>query len=189
MAYPIRVEVDYQEEHDRLSTALRYFFLIPAFVVLYFVQIAAAVVTLIAWFAILFTGAFPQGMHAFVGRALRWQTRVTAYAMLLTDKYPPFSGDDDPAYPIRVAVDYQEQHDRLKTFFRYFLALPAIIVAGLVGVVANLVVVGAWFVIVFTGKFPKGMHDFVGKALRWQTRVNAYGMLLTDVYPPFNGDA
>jgi hypothetical protein len=189
MAYPVRVEVDYHEEQDRLFTFLRILLLIPAFVVLYFVQIAAGVVTLIAWFAILFTGRFPQGMHEFVGRALRWQTRVTACAMLLTDKYPPFNGDDDLAYPIRVQVDYQEQHNRLTTFFRYFLVLPAAIVAGLVGFVANLVVFAAWFVIVFTGKFPKGMHDFVGQALRWQTRVNAYGMLLTDVYPPFNGDA
>ena len=90
--YPVRLLAEGQETgRNRLTVFFRYFMIIPHIIVLYFVLIAAAVVLLIAWIAALFTGSVPAGMHNFLTGVLRWQTRLTAYAGLLTDQYPPFS--------------------------------------------------------------------------------------------------
>ncbi|MBI4289294.1 MAG: DUF4389 domain-containing protein [Chloroflexi bacterium] len=92
-------------------------------------------------------------------------------------------------YPVRLEVDYPERMSRLTTFFRAFLVIPHIAVLFFVGIAQGVVGFFAWWMILFTGKFPKGMFDFVAKIFRWQTRVNAYSMFLTGKYPPFGGDA
>jgi hypothetical protein len=89
-------------------------------------------------------------------------------------------------YPVRVEVDYQGRMGRLSTFFRYILLIPHGIVLGLLGVAVSVVVSILWFVIVITGRCPRGMHGFVAGYLRWSTRVNAYSLLLTDRFPPFS---
>ncbi len=91
MAYPITVDVAFQEKLSRLTTFFRGFMVIPQFVVLYFIGIAASVLMFLAWWAILFTGKYPRSFFDFVAGYLRWSTRVTGYYCLLTDKYPPFS--------------------------------------------------------------------------------------------------
>ena len=191
MAYLIRVEVDDQEEHSRLTTFFRYLLLIPQMIVVSLVGWVASILMMVLWVVIVVTGRSHEDMHAFIAKFLRWQTRVNAYAMLLTDVYPPFSGEADAApYPVRVEVDpSSEDRDRLTVLLRYFWMIPAAIVVALVGFVASIVVMVMWFAIVITGKSPQGMAEFVGRVLRWQTRVNGYSMLLTDEYPPFNGDA
>jgi hypothetical protein len=191
MAYPIRIEVDYQQEHSRLTTFFRYFMLIPQMIILYFVGIVASILMMVLWVVIVVTGKSHEDMFAFIAKFLRWQTRVNAYAMLLTDVHPPFSGEADAAsYPVRVEIDDSpEDRNRLTVLLRYFWMIPAVLVASLVGFAAGIVSMVMWFVIVITGKSPQGMHEFVARTLRWQTRVNAYSMLLTDEYPPFSGDA
>ena len=191
MAYPIRVEVDYQEEHSRMTTFFRYFMLIPQMIILYFVGIVASILMMVLWIVIVVTGKSHEDMFSFIAKFLRWQTRVNAYAMLLTDVHPPFSGEADAApYPVRVEIDDSpEDRNRLTVLLRYFWMIPAVLVAALVVMAAGIVSMVMWFVIMFTGKSPQGMHEFVARALVWQTRVNAYSMLLTDEYPPFNGDA
>jgi hypothetical protein len=90
--YPVRTAITPQiENRNRLTTFFRIFMVIPHFIVLMFVGIAAVVVLIISWFAALITGAVPVGMHNFLAGTLRWSTRVTAYLFLLTDEYPPFS--------------------------------------------------------------------------------------------------
>ena len=89
--YPITFNAVYAEKMSRLTSFFRVFMIIPQAIVLYFVSIAALVVLIIAWFAILFTGKFPKGMWDFMVGYSRWSTRVNGYSMLLTDKYPPFS--------------------------------------------------------------------------------------------------
>lgn len=90
--YPARLSgEDTLENRNRVTTFFRLFMLIPHLIVLYLLQIAFGVVYIISWFAALFTGSVPGGMHNFMAGVLRWQTRVGLYAMLLTDQYPPFS--------------------------------------------------------------------------------------------------
>ncbi|MEX0744734.1 MAG: DUF4389 domain-containing protein [Phycisphaeraceae bacterium] len=91
--YPVRYEADYEEKRSRLTTLLRLILVIPQMIVLCFVILVAEILAIIAWFAILFTGRFPEGMFGFVRGALRWQFRVNGYFLLLTDRYPPFSLD------------------------------------------------------------------------------------------------
>jgi hypothetical protein len=91
--YPITFNAVYPEKMSRLTTFFRLILIIPHAIILYFLEIAAAVIAFIAWWAILFTGKYPKGMYDFYCGYMRWMTRFTGYFMLLTDKYPPFSMD------------------------------------------------------------------------------------------------
>ena len=99
MQYPIELNVAFPEKLSRLTTFFRAFTIIPQAFVLYFISIAAAVVLFLAWWAILFTGRYPKSLFDFTVWYFRWSTRVNGYSYLLTDKYPPFSGDVTPAAP------------------------------------------------------------------------------------------
>jgi hypothetical protein len=89
-------------------------------------------------------------------------------------------------YPITYNAVYAEKMSRLTTFFRCLLLIPQYIVLGLVGIAAGVVTFIAWWVIIFTGKYPRGMWDFVAGYARWAARVNGYSMFLTDKYPPYS---
>jgi hypothetical protein len=93
MEYPIELNVQYTENQSRLSVLLRMFLIIPHYFILYFLSIAASVVLLIAWFAILFTGKYPKSLYDFVLYFWKWWVRFEGYSLLITDKYPPFSGE------------------------------------------------------------------------------------------------
>ncbi len=95
--------------------------------------------------------------------------------------------EQEAPYPVRLEVVYSEKHSRLSTFFRGFLIIPHLVVLIFIGIAQGLVAFISWWVILFTGKYPKGMFNFVADTSRWQARLNAYSMYLTDKYPPFNG--
>jgi len=160
---------------------------IPQLIVVAFVGIAASVVLLIAWFAILITGKYPEGMLHFSEGVLRWAMRVSGYMYLLTDKYPPFSLAEAPDYPIRpFAQGRVDGRNRLTTFFRIILAIPHLIIVQVLNYAAEVVVFIGWFAALFTGSMPEGLHNFVAGFLRWETRLYGYALLLTDEYPPFS---
>lgn len=92
------------------------------------------------------------------------------------------------SYPITFGAVYQEKMSRLTTFFRLILVIPQAIVLNFVGIAASVVAFIAWWAILFTGNYPKGMFDFFVGYMRWSTRVNGYTYLLTDKYPPFTLD-
>jgi hypothetical protein len=94
MAYPVTLKVEFPKRLSRLTTFFRLFMVIPQIVVLYFINIAAGVILFISWWAILFTGRYPKTFFEFIVWYFRWNTRVSAYYYLLTDKYPPFSGSE-----------------------------------------------------------------------------------------------
>jgi hypothetical protein len=91
------------------------------------------------------------------------------------------------SYPVTFEADYVERRSRLTTFFRLILAIPVAIVLYVFGIVAWFAVVIAWFAIIITGRYPKGLYEFVADFTRFLARVTAYSVLLTDAYPPFNG--
>ncbi|HSJ15378.1 MAG TPA: DUF4389 domain-containing protein [Longimicrobiales bacterium] len=144
----------------------------------------AGVVTLIAWFAILFTGSHPDGLWRLAAYYLRWRVRAVAYLMLLRDEYPPFG---DGAYPAELVLpEPTEERDRLTVFFRILLAIPHLIILALLFVIWAFTTAIAWVMILLTGSFPETLYGFALGVLAWTTRVEAYLLLLTDEYPPFS---
>jgi hypothetical protein len=149
-------------------------------------MLALAVVSLIAWVVILVTGKYPAGMANFALGAMRWGNRVVGYYLLLTDQYPPFSLDAMAAYPVRFDGTVQiDGRNRVTCFFRYIMAIPHLIILGVLGYAVGVTVFIGWLVALFTGSLPAGLHTFHTGYARWQARSQAYLMLLTDEYPPF----
>ncbi|HEY7566310.1 MAG TPA: DUF4389 domain-containing protein [Gemmatimonadaceae bacterium] len=143
----------------------------------------AVVCALIAWFAILFTGRYPEGLRALVTYYLRWRVRASAYMALLRDEYPPFG---EALYPAELAVDaLPNEHNRLSVAFRPILLIPQVIVVWLLGIAWWFITIVAWLAILFTGQYPSAMYRFAVGVLQWTTRVEAYALLLHDEYPPF----
>lgn len=186
--YSVSVDVDPPAAQNRLSVLLRIIFAIPALFVAGIVFLVAEILSLITWIIILVTGSFPAGMHRFTGGSLRWYMRALGYGLLLTDRYPAFSTDDDRSYPIRVNGDDEiDNRNRLTTILpiRYLLAIPHLIIVTVLGYAAGVVVLISWVAALFTGSVPQGMHDFLAGYLRWNTRTYGYVLNLTDKYPPF----
>ncbi|GAA2436402.1 DUF4389 domain-containing protein [Streptomyces macrosporus] len=204
---PVRVEAALDEPLSRWLWLVKWILLIPHYVVLFFLWIAFAVVTVIAFFAVLFTGRYPRPLFAFNLGVLRWNWRVTYYShgAFATDRYPPFSLGPEPDYPARLDVVRPERLSRGLVLVKWWLlAIPHYIVVGfLTGgaggaggerwwfAYAGLIAVLAFFAVVavaFTGVYPRGLYDLVVGLNRWVLRVVAYVALMTDVYPPFRLD-
>lgn len=183
--YPIRFRADYVEKRSRLTTFFRYVMVIPLWFAAIFWGLASFVCVVIAWFALLVTARYPAGLYAFNAKALRFAHRMGAYCWLLTDAYPSFGGDDDPDYPVRIAVDAPAEHySRAKTFFRVIVGIPVYIMQYLYNIVSQFVGLISWVVIVVTGKQPAGLQDLQVMAVSYSTKASAYFMLLTERYPP-----
>jgi hypothetical protein len=184
--YPLRYDVEYPENLSRLLIFVKWLLAIPHIIVLYFLGLIAYLLIFIAFFAILFTKKYPKGLFDFVVNYYRWNANVGAYTGLLRDEYPPFSFDAGQ-YPVTLEVDYPEELGRWMPFIKWLLAIPHFIALMFVGLIAILFYIIAFFAILFTGKFPRGMFDFIVGTSRWNYRVTAYAfLLLTDEYPPFS---
>jgi hypothetical protein len=183
--YPLRFEVEYPESLSRLLIFVKWLLAIPHFFILYALGIFTSILVLFAFFAILFTKKFPRGMFDFVVNIGRWNANVSAYYGLLRDEYPPFSWDAGE-YPVQYEVDYPDELNRWLPLVKWLLVIPHVIVLMFLFIAAFVIWIIAWFAILFTGKFPRGMFDFVVGVTRWQYRVNAYLYLQRDEYPPFS---
>ncbi|MBX5469913.1 MAG: DUF4389 domain-containing protein [Thermoleophilaceae bacterium] len=182
--YPVRVAFDHQEEYARWLPLVKWLLLLPHYVVLFFLGIAAFGATLAAFFAVLFTRRYPRALWDFVVGTHRWALRVTGYLYLMTDRYPPFSLEHDPAYPVRLEIDYPEEVDRWRAPFAWVLVIPYALAAAVILRVGELIVLFAFFTILFTKRFPKGMFDIVDVVFRWQLRASSYALFLVTRYPP-----
>ena len=191
MAFPIDYEADYVEERSRLTTFFRYFMVIPQWIFGFFLGIAAIFTLIAAWFALVFTGKYPEGLYNFNSGVLRWGTRVNAYYLLATDAYPPFSISEENSYPIRVKIAPPKPvYSRLHAFFRMFTAIPSAIVAYVLLLVANIVAIGAWFVIVFTGKTSDALQNLINWGMGYHAKFSGYAYLLHEEWwPPIEEDA
>lgn len=189
MSYPVSFEVDYVERRSRLSAFFRLVLAIPLALWCYLYAIAAYVVVIIAWFAIVVSGRYPKGLYGFVAGFTRFLARFTAYICLLSDPYPPFGGSGNSAYPVRMHFDGPLEHySRLKTLFRIVLAIPIAIMRYVMNLLLEVGAVAAWFVIVVTGKLPRGLFDVMVLANSYTARSDAYLLLLTQSYPPFQDE-
>ena len=183
--YPLVFDVEYPEKLSRWLVFVKWLLAVPHWIILYALMAVAQAITVIAWFAILFTGRYPKGLFDFVVGIYRWQYNVYAYVLLLRDEYPPFSLSAGQ-YPLTFDIEYPERLSRLLIFVKWLLLIPHLIVILFLGIVYMVTLVIAWFAILFTGRYPKGMFDFAVGLLRWGARINAYYMLMRDDYPPFS---
>jgi Domain of unknown function (DUF4389) len=183
MPHPIQVVVTDDLKRNRLTVFFRPLLAIPHFFVLVLWSIVAEIAIIIAWFAALITGRVPTGLHNFIGAWLRYVTHVYAYIGILADPYPPFSGSE--TYPVDLQIAPPEPQSRLKTFFRILLAIPALIIAGVLRYLGGAVAVIGWFAALFLGRMPKGLRDVGCWTLRVDQQTYAYTSLLTDKYPQF----
>jgi Domain of unknown function (DUF4389) len=208
--YPARLDIDYPDRLDRVSTLLRIFYIIPIAIVLSLVSAAATSTTVIytsgeviekttstgggiagGLFAatalmILFRQRYPRWWFDFVLAFNRFGTRVGAYFALLTDRYP--STEEEQS--VHLDLDYPDAREGLNRWLplvKWFLALPHYVVLLFLGLGALVAVVVAWLAILFTGRYPRALFDYVVGVGRWGVRVQAYAvLLLTDTYPPFS---
>lgn len=183
--YPVTYEADYLKERNRLTTFFRYIVAIPWLIVAYVYLIAASVVVLIAWFALVILGRYPEGMYNFVGGVLRFSMRVNAFLYLQTDEWPSFGLKDDLDYPVRIHfAPPAAKQSRAKAFFRIILVIPLLMLSYLISTLLSIVAAVAWVTIVFRGYQPAAIHNALAWTLSWTTRVTAYCFLMRDEYPP-----
>ncbi|MEV5909063.1 DUF4389 domain-containing protein [Streptomyces chartreusis] len=198
---PVRLNAVLDTPLSRWLWLVKWILVVPHFVVLFFLWIAFVVVSVIAFFAILFTERYPRPLFDFNLGVLRWSWRVAyySYSALGTDRYPPFSLGEEPGYPTRLDIVYPEHLSRGLVLVKWWLlAIPQYIVIGFFlggvhlgwwtgGLVAVLTVIAA-VTMAFTEKYPRDLFALILGLDRWCLRVVAYAALMTDAYPPFRLD-
>jgi len=187
VAYPITYAADFVEDRSRLTTFFRYILAIPHFFVAGAFGIVAAFAVIIAWFSIVFTGRYPEGLYGFNAGFVRYVARISGYISLLTDSYPPFSLGEAPDYPVHLSVGPPlPQYDRLKTGLRIIFAIPVYVIAYALQIVQMVASVIAWFWILITGKQNDGLQSAINLGLSYNVKAIGYYFLLTETWPPFS---
>ena len=204
--YAARLDIDYPEKLDRLSTFFRLIWIIPIYIILSLISAVASWtvitqsgeaitrtsggITSGLFFAtllmILFRQRYPRWWFDFVREFTRFVARVSAYFVLLTDRYPSTVEEQS----VHLEIDYPDVERDLNRWLplvKWFLAIPHYVVLVVLGLIAVFAVVIAWFAILITGRYPQALFDYVVEVSRWALRVEAYAFLLvTDRYPPFS---
>jgi hypothetical protein len=185
---------------------------LPHYILLGFLWVGFVLLTIVAFFAILFTGRYPRAIFDFNVGVLRWSWRVGfySYGALGTDQYPPFTLDD-VEYPARLDVEYPGELSRLLVLVKWWLlAIPHYLIVGLFtsglvwwttdigedgnavldsgGGLIGILVLIAGLILLFSARYPQGLFDLIMGLQRWVFRVAAYAALMTDEYPPFRLD-
>ncbi len=210
-SYPARLDIDYPESLDRFTTFFRLIWVIPIAIVATLLSgTASSTATVISetgevlskatesgggivaglfgatMLMIVFRQKYPRWWFDFARELTRFEMRIGSYVALLTDKYP----DTENEQSVHLELDYPDAAQELNRWLplvKWLLAVPHYIVLAVLAVAAVFAVLIAWFAILFTGRYPRGLFDFVVGVARWGTRVQAYAMLLlTDSYPPFS---
>lgn len=209
--YAARLEVDYPEEPNRLKTLFRLILAIPIIIILLIISATAdstyvviseagetvskitttsggiaGALFLATLLMILFRQRYPRWWFNFAREFARFAMRVGAYLMLLTDEYP----STEEEQTVHLEIDYPDVKQDLNRWLplvKWFLAIPHFIVLFFLVIAAFFAVIIAWFAILFTGRYPRGLFDYLVGVSRWALRVEAYAVLLvTDRYPPFS---
>ncbi|MEN8115326.1 MAG: DUF4389 domain-containing protein [Actinomycetota bacterium] len=210
-SYPARLDIDYPEKLDRVTTFFRLIWVIPIAIILSFISASAySTVTVITetgeivdqftrtsggiagglfgatMLMVLFRQRYPRWWFDFAREFSRFEARVGAYVALLTDAYP--ATEDEQAVHLDLDFpDVEQDLNRWLPLVKWLLAIPHYFVLFFLWIGAFFAVVLAWFAILFTGRYPKGLFDFVVGVGRWSLRVGAYAfLLLTDRYPAFS---
>jgi Domain of unknown function (DUF4389) len=183
--HPIRLVVNDDLQRNRLTVFFRLILAIPHFLWLTLWGVIAVLAWVVNWFATLIMGRSPEGLHNFLATYLRYATHVRAYTLLVADPFPHFTGKLG-TYPIDLEVDPTEPQNRLTVFFRFILAIPALLLSYILSQVNQLLAIFSWFVALVMGRVPEGLRNFAALAIRIESQTYGYVMLLTGRYPSFN---
>ncbi len=193
----MKLKVKHQERYSRLELILRtlfgiFYIALPHYFILLFVGLWGAILRFVAFWVVLFTGRYPKSMFDYQVGLLKWNLRLYARLLNVSDGYPAFgiSALDEHT---SIEVTYPERISRALVILRalfgaFYVYLPHGFILMFRGMFVRILVLLAWFIVLFTGKYPPSFHNWVVGQVRWSTRVSLYMYYLTDKYPPFTGD-
>lgn len=190
-AYPATFTFDPPEKIANWRPLVNWLLAIPHFAVLYGLRVLGEVVAVISWFAIVFTGKLPESFANLQSMWMRYEMRTYTFALFMREEYPPFAfgmSPTDGGEDGRVAVNLQPtltDRNRVTVGFRLILVVPHLVALAVLGIASAVVSIVAFFAVLFTGRWPTEMRDFVLNVQRWYLRVQMYFLMLTDEYPPF----
>jgi hypothetical protein len=180
--HPVRIRVEGGLEHSRLTVFFRLLLAIPHFIWLFLWGIAVFFAVVAAWFVALVTGRVPNALHRFIAAYVRYAAHVSAFVQLIGRRFPGFTGRAG-SYEIDLEIAPPARQNRWKTLFRFFLAIPALIVASALGGVLLVIAFLGWWYALVTGRMPEGLRNLGAACIRYEGQTYAYLMLLTDRYP------
>ena len=191
----MKLSIVHQESYSRLELILRtlfgaFYIILPHFFILFFISLWGSILSFIAFWVVLFTGRYPESMFEYQVQLLRWQIRVNARMSNLADDYPSFglTAKDDH---VSLEVPYPERISRglllLRVFFGVvYVIVPHFFILFFRVIWGSILTFLAWFMVLFTKRFPASWHEFLVGTIRWNTRVTLYMSFMTDDYPPFS---
>ena len=189
-AYPVRLEFEHDDVVSRWRPLVNWLLVIPQFVVVYLLAIVERALAILSFFFVLFTTRIPDSIFDFRVMTYRYQWRVMSFAFFMRDEYPPFAFDLGPvgltSDTARVTIERPGAMNRWLPLVKWLLAIPHYIVLAVLGLAVAVVWMITFFAVIITGRYPRGLRDFVVGVARWALRVNAYVLFMTDAYPPFS---
>jgi hypothetical protein len=190
MAYPIALEIDYVERHNRLTTLLRWPLAFCYQFLFGFYAFPVLVAVVLGWLSLLFGDRWPARPYRLCIRFLRCWTQLYAYTTLATDRRPSLRGEDEDSHPVRLRVQESRQpYNRLKVACWVFYALPVSLAGFLMLAYAGFAGYASWFMIILTDRQPQALFEATRRGLTYWTRATALAYLLVDRYPPPSADA
>ncbi|HEX4745601.1 MAG TPA: DUF4389 domain-containing protein [Gaiellaceae bacterium] len=180
--HPVRLVVADELVRPRVTVLFRFFLAIPHFVWITLWSLAVVFVAFAAWLVALVIGRVPDALHRFLAAYIRYATHLIAFLYLVGRRFPGFTGRAG-SYGIDLEIDGPERQSRLRTLFRLFLAVPALVLGSALGGVALVIALLAWWYALVTGRMPEGMRNLAAACLRYSAQTYAYLLLVTSRYP------
>ncbi|TMK40090.1 MAG: DUF4389 domain-containing protein [Actinobacteria bacterium] len=184
--YPVQLEIDYTRKHSRIMLFLRLLLVIPHLVVLTVLYVISSILTLVAAVAVLITRHYPKGIFNFNVGVARYGWRVTAYMLMLTDRFPPFALTAHEKYPVRFRIEYPGSVARWRVLFAWLVALPVLLIVYVLMAVLEILTFLVFFILLITARYPKGLFGLNVGILRLNARAGAYAGFMCTQYPPFD---
>lgn len=176
-------------ERSRVTVFFRGILWFPHYVTLLFYGIGYVFAVMFAWFAIVVTGKYPQGLYDFNVKVLKYYARLSSYLYLQVDQYPPFGLGDHPEYPTQLHIGpAKQEYSRVKALFRVVLGVPVVLINYAMFLVLGVMAVMVWFAGVILGKTPEGLHGPLNLGLSYYARAAAYFALVTEDWPAMTQD-